>query len=147
MAKSTMAGAFMVIDVLTLSRGMPSINSRMSASEEIETPTFPTSPNDISSSASRPSCVGRSNATDNPFWPLSSRSLKRSFVAVALENPAYCLIVQSRDRYIVECMPRVYGGEPASPRSVSFTDRLESVSEELCRSKSRPLSVFQSSLR
>src|SRR4030043_1434461 len=47
MAKSTVAGAFMVIEVLTLSRGIPLNNISISFKESIATPTFPTSPNDI----------------------------------------------------------------------------------------------------
>ena len=45
----------------------------MSASESIATPVRPTSPSDRGSSESYPSCVGRSNATDNPVCPPASR--------------------------------------------------------------------------
>ncbi len=57
----------MVIEVDTLSKGIPDSNSRISSRVDIETPTLPTSPIDNSSSASNPSWVGKSNATDNPF--------------------------------------------------------------------------------
>ncbi len=40
----TDAGALMVIDVETLSSGMPAKSTRMSSIESIATPTFPTSP-------------------------------------------------------------------------------------------------------
>ena len=36
--------ALIVIEVVTRSRGMPSVSASMSASEEIATPTLPTSP-------------------------------------------------------------------------------------------------------
>ena len=44
MANRTMAGALMVMDVLTSPSGMPSNKSFMSSTEEMDTPTFPTSP-------------------------------------------------------------------------------------------------------
>ena len=44
-----------------------------SASEQIATPTRPTSPAASASSESRPICVGKSNATDNPAVPCDSR--------------------------------------------------------------------------
>ena len=62
-----MAGALIVIEVETLSRGIPANNSLISSNVEIDTPTFPTSPIDNSSSASNPNCVGKSKATDRPF--------------------------------------------------------------------------------
>ena len=43
-AKSTAAGALMVIEVETLSSGMESNSTSMSASESMATPTLPTSP-------------------------------------------------------------------------------------------------------
>ena len=66
-ASNIIAGALMVIDVLTLSSGIPSSNSLMSARVEIDTPTLPTSPIDNSSSASNPNCVGKSKATESPI--------------------------------------------------------------------------------
>ena len=53
-ANKTIAGALIVMDVLTLSRGIPSKSAIMSSTEEIDTPTFPTSPYESSSSASNP---------------------------------------------------------------------------------------------
>ena len=44
MASNTVAGALMVIDVDTLSSGMPSKSLSMSSSEDMATPTLPTSP-------------------------------------------------------------------------------------------------------
>ena len=41
--------------------------------DEIDTPTFPTSPRARGSSASKPICVGRSNATESPVWPCERR--------------------------------------------------------------------------
>ena len=41
---SSAAGALIVIDVETLSSGMPSSSSRMSSIESMATPTLPTSP-------------------------------------------------------------------------------------------------------
>ena len=46
------AVALMVIDVVTLSRSMPSNSRRMSAMEAMLTPTLPTSPSAIGSSGS-----------------------------------------------------------------------------------------------
>ena len=43
-SKRTAAGALMVIDVETWSRGMPAKSSRMSSIESMATPTLPTSP-------------------------------------------------------------------------------------------------------
>ena len=89
----------MVIDVDTPSpSGIPSNSRSMSASESMPTPVRPTSPAARGSSESSPSCVGRSNATDRPVWPRSSRSRKRSFVSSADANPAYCRIVHGRVR-------------------------------------------------
>ncbi len=67
------AVALIVIDVLTRSRGIPSKRTLMSSTEQIETPTRPTSPSAIGSSASYPIWVGRSKATERPVWPCSSR--------------------------------------------------------------------------
>ena len=99
-ASKTIAGALIVIEVETLSSGIPSSNSLISSSVEIETPTLPTSPSDKGSSASSPSCVGKSNATDRPFCPRSSSKRNRSFVSLADENPAYCRIVHKRVLYM-----------------------------------------------
>ena len=44
--------ALMVIEVVTLSRGSPSVSASMSASDEIATPTLPTSPSACGSSES-----------------------------------------------------------------------------------------------
>ena len=66
---------------------------------------------------SRPMSVGRSNAVESPVLALvpvafSSRYLNRAFVSSAEPKPANCRIVQSRDRYIVGCTPRVKGYSP-----------------------------------
>ena len=53
-ATSTAAGALIVIEVLTWSRGIPSNTVSMSCSVSIATPTLPTSPRDIGSSESYP---------------------------------------------------------------------------------------------
>ena len=66
-ASKTIAGALIVIDVDTLSRGISDSNSRISSNVDIETPTLPTSPSDNGSSASRPNWVGKSKATERPF--------------------------------------------------------------------------------
>ena len=92
--------ALIVIDVVTLSSGSPASSSRMSASESMATPTFPTSPSARGWSESRPIWVGRSKAHDSPVWPAPSRNLNRSLVVSADPKPAYCRIVQSRPRYI-----------------------------------------------
>ncbi len=83
-ATSTGAGALMVIDVLTASSGISANSSSMSATESMATPTWPTSPAARGSSLSRPICVGRSNATDRPFWPLARRKRKRSLASRAV---------------------------------------------------------------
>ena len=109
----------MVIEVVTWSSGMPSNSVSMSASEEMATPHLPTSPSASGWSGSRPISVGRSKATDSPPPPCSSRYLKRAFVWSAVPKPANWRIVQSRPRYMVSWMPRVYGYWPGSPRSRS----------------------------
>ena len=53
-ANKIIAGALIVIEVDTLSSGIPANNSRISSSVDIDTPTFPTSPSDNGSSASNP---------------------------------------------------------------------------------------------
>jgi urate oxidase len=58
-----------VIDVLTCSRRIPSNSSSMSSSEQIDTPTRPTSPATRECSGSSPICVGRSKATESPLVP------------------------------------------------------------------------------
>ena len=117
MATRIGAGALMVIDVETRSRGMPSKTVSMSASESIATPTWPTSPAARSSSESRPIWVGRSKAVERPGWPCESRKLNRSFVASGVPNPAYWRIVHGRPRYMVGWMPRVNGYSPGNPMS------------------------------
>ena len=98
-SSSSDAGALIVIDVETPSpSGMPSNSRAMSSTESMPTPVRPTSPAARGSSESSPSCVGRSNATDSPVCPRSSRSRKRSFVSSADANPAYWRIVHGRDR-------------------------------------------------
>ena len=51
--------------------------------------------------------VGRSNATESPWLPCSSRYLNRAFVWAAEPKPANCRIVQVLPRYIDSWMPRV----------------------------------------
>ncbi len=62
----------MVIEVETLSSGIPSKSSRMSSMESMATPTLPTSPWAIDSSESYPIWVGRSKATESPIVPARS---------------------------------------------------------------------------
>ena len=68
-ASSVAAVALIVIDVDTLSSGMPSSSACMSSTVSIATPTRPTSPGARGESESMPICVGRSNATERPVWP------------------------------------------------------------------------------
>ena len=65
-ASSVAAVALIVIDVETLSSGMPSSSTCMSSTVSIATPTRPTSPSARGESESMPICVGRSNATREP---------------------------------------------------------------------------------
>ncbi len=58
-----------VIEVDTLSSGIPPNRVRMSSTESMATPTLPTSPCAIGSSESYPIWVGRSKATDRPVEP------------------------------------------------------------------------------
>jgi hypothetical protein len=69
------AVALMVIDVDTRSRGKSASNVSMSSIVQMATPVRPTSPRASGWSASRPICVGRSNATDRPVCPDASRNL------------------------------------------------------------------------
>ncbi|GFJ80546.1 hypothetical protein Phou_047260 [Phytohabitans houttuyneae] len=105
-----------VIDVETLSSGIPSKSSRMSSSESIATPTLPTSPWATGSSESYPIWVGRSNATERPVVPAASNWWYRALDSAAVPNPAYCRMVHGRDVYIVRYTPRVYGYSPGAPR-------------------------------
>src|SRR6266581_1538513 len=102
--------------VLTRSRGRPSSRVCMSSTDEIATPTRPTSPRAIGASLSYPIWVGRSNATLSPSLPWAKRYLNRRFVSFAVPKPAYWRIVQSRPRYIVGWIPRVNGESPGNPR-------------------------------
>ncbi len=72
---SRAAGALIVIDVDTLSSGIPPNSTRMSSIESMATPTLPTSPCAIGASESWPIWVGRSKATDSPVvpWAISCR--------------------------------------------------------------------------
>src|SRR3990170_4836818 len=117
MATSTAAGALIVIDVLTWSRGIPSNIVSMSCRVSIATPTLPTSPCDIGSSESYPNWVGRSNATDRPGCPSLSRNLNRSLDSSGVPKPAYWRIDHRRPRYIVGWTPRGYGYSPGEPMS------------------------------
>ncbi|MCF0091210.1 hypothetical protein B0E37_06331 [Streptomyces sp. MH192] len=72
---SSAAGALIVIEVDTLSSGIPPNSTRMSSSESIATPTLPTSPCASGASESCPICVGRSNATDRPIVPFAINCL------------------------------------------------------------------------
>ncbi len=117
MASNVEAVALIVMLVETRSSGMPSNSTFMSSTVSMATPTRPTSPMARGELESMPICVGRSKATDSPVCPASSNSRKRSLVALAVPNPAYCRMVQRRPRYMVGCTPRVYGNCPGSPRS------------------------------
>ena len=112
MASRIGAVALIVMLVETFPSGIPVNSSSMSASDPMETPTLPTSPSASGSSASMPSCVGRSSASESPVWPCPSRYLKRWFVSRGVPNPAYCRIVQSLPRYMFGWMPRVNGYSP-----------------------------------
>jgi hypothetical protein len=68
-ARSTMAGALMVMEVVISAIGMPSKSRSMSSKESMATPSVPTSPRDKGESESRPIRVGMSKATERPFWP------------------------------------------------------------------------------
>ena len=114
------AVALMVMLVETLSSGIPAKSSSMSASDPMETPTLPTSPSASGSSASMPSWVGRSSASDSPVWPWPSKYLKRWFVSRGVPKPAYWRIVQSLPRYMLRWMPRVNGYSPGGG-GASFT--------------------------
>src|SRR5919198_3546708 len=103
-----------VMEVLTLSNGIFSKQLIISLIELIATPVLPTSPSDCGSSESRPVCVGKSKANDNPVCPCSSKNLNLLLVSSALPNPLYCRIVHKRSRYMFGYRPRVYGNLPGS---------------------------------
>ena len=69
-ASSVAAVALIVIDVDTVSSGIPSSSACMSSTVSIATPTRPTSPSARGESESMPICVGRSNATGESGLPL-----------------------------------------------------------------------------
>ncbi len=106
-ATSTAAGALIVIDVDTSSKGIPSNIASTSDAESIDTPTRPTSPAARASSESRPICVGRSNATDSAACPWPIRNRNRRLVSSPVPKPAYCRIDQGRPAYMSRWMPRV----------------------------------------
>ena len=87
-ASSHAAVALIVIDVFIASSGMPSISAAMSPRCATGTPTLPTSPRASSWSASYPVCVGRSNATESPVWPLARLRRYSSLDLAAVEWPA-----------------------------------------------------------
>src|SRR5258708_941965 len=95
------AVALMVIEVEILVRSMPSNSRSMSSMESMATPTLPTSPAASEWSESNPIWVGKSNATDNPVVPCSSRYLYRLFDSSASPMPAYWRMVHVRPRYMV----------------------------------------------
>jgi hypothetical protein len=74
-SSSSAAGALIVIEVETSSRGISSNSTRMSSIESIATPTLPTSPLAISASESCPIWVGRSKATESPPVPSATSRL------------------------------------------------------------------------
>ena len=88
--------------------------------------------------------MGRSNATDNPVWPCSSRYLNLSLVSLAVEYPEYWRIVQSRPLYILGWTPLVYGYSPGKPRFSMYEAEVWSESStEYTASISNPLSVVK----
>ena len=99
-ASRTIAGALMVMEVEISPIGMPSKSRSMSSSESTATPSVPTSPRLSGESESRPMRVGMSKATERPFWPCSSRYLKRLFVSSGSPKPANCLTVHSLPLYM-----------------------------------------------
>src|SRR5712692_3220908 len=100
MQVKTAAGAFIVIDVLTRSRGMPSKIASMSFREETFTPHRPTSPWDFGWSQSYPYRVGISNAMLRPVSPCWRRSVSLRFVSSGVPYPENILIVHSLPRYM-----------------------------------------------
>ena len=107
MATRTGAGALIVIDVDTSSRGMPSNTATMSSTESMATPTRPTSPRARGSSESSPIWVGRSNAVESAAWPCPIKNRNRRLVSSGVPNPAYWRIDQRRPAYMSRWMPRV----------------------------------------
>ena len=94
---------------LIFSRGMPAMSVSMSSSESMATPTRPTSPAARGSSESRPSCVGRSSATEKPVTPASSSARKRALDSAGVPKPAYWPMIQCCGSAEI---PRVYGNSP-----------------------------------
>ena len=64
----------MVMEVETVPSGISSNSVRMSSTQSMATPTFPTSPCAIGASESYPIWVGRSKATESPVVPASISS-------------------------------------------------------------------------
>jgi hypothetical protein len=87
-ARRYIAVALIVIEVFISPRGISSKRRRMSPMCEIGTPTLPTSPRARTWSGSYPVCVGRSNATESPVWPLARLRRYNALLAAALECPA-----------------------------------------------------------
>src|SRR5215217_7430802 len=127
MARSTCAGALMVMEVVISPIGIPLKSRSMSSRESTATPSTPTSPKDMDESESRPMRVGMSKATERPFWPCSRRYLNRLLVSSAEPKPANCLIVlrrverlyrhagHCRELYVVPLFPLGVRLSPALP--------------------------------
>ena len=115
----------MVIEVVTLSSGMPSKSDLHVAQGVDRDAALPTSPSDARRVASRsPSASGNRRRSRGPSAPASSRYLKRLLVCSGVPKPANLRIVQRRPRYIVGCTPRVNGYSPGRPSVVAVADGL-----------------------
>ncbi len=101
------AGELIVIEVVTLSKGISLKRIDISSKLLTPTPHSPNSPAAKGESLSYPYNVGRSNAVLRPVCPCFSKYLKRELVSSDDPKPANIRIVHRRPRYIVECIPRV----------------------------------------
>ena len=117
-ASSVDAVALIVIDVETLSSGMPSSSTCMSSTRvdrDADATDFAERARRIGVDAHLRRQVERDATARSARRRADGGSARSSRRAVP--KPAYCRIVQSRPRYIVGCTPRVNGNAPGSPRS------------------------------
>jgi len=97
----TVAGGFMVMEVVTSPRGIPSTRTRKSSNVSIATPHFPTSPADLGLSESYPMRVGKSKAVLRPVCPSFKSKCHLSLVSLAVPRPENILYVQILPLYPV----------------------------------------------
>ena len=136
-ASSVDAVALIVIDVDTLSSGIPSSSVCRSSTVSIATPTRPTSPSARGESESMPICVGRSNATRQARLPGVEQMAE---ARVGLRGRAEAGVLAHRPQAAAVhrgCTPRVNGNVPGIAEVARVVDRRIRRADTPVRSESR----------